>query len=144
MRLVITIGEGPEFSLGRYLPLDGNTDKRKWFAYGNCHRSAHILGDYTNASQIVLVEDVISGHKLASMVPTICLFGTRIFSACIPTLRHVALPITLWLDKDQEGTLQKKCNWLSAVTGLEVRYVVTTHDPKCLSITKIKEVLNAT
>ncbi len=142
-RLVFTVGAGPEFSIGRYIQGDDHQDKlpRKWYAYGNCHESAHILGDYTKASQIVLVEDLISAHKLSSVVPTICLFGTRVFDGCIPTLRHIGLAITLWLDKDQEGTMPKQCQRLETLTGLPVTYVVTTSDPKCLTLEKINETL---
>lgn len=146
MRLVFTVGDGPSFSIGRYIPEEGRSfvgkPPRKWFVWGESHRFPHVIGDYTQASQIVLVEDLISAHKLSSLVPTICLFGTTVFPSCIPVLRHVGLPITLWLDKDQEGSMARKCERLSFLTGQHVSYVVTTCDPKCLSFTKIKEVVN--
>ena len=146
MRLVFTVGDGPSFSIGRFIPNESGRSStkppRKWFVWGECHRFPHVIGDYTQASQIVLVEDLISAHKLSQVVPCICLFGTTIFDACIPALRHIGLPITMWLDKDQEGSMAKKCERLSFLTNQEVSYVVTASDPKCLSFTKIKEVLN--
>jgi hypothetical protein len=148
MRLVITVGKGPEFSIGRYLPSEGRSSTnerqpRKWYVWGNCHKHAHILGDYTNSQQIVLVEDVISACKVAKITACVSLFGTTIFNSCIPILRYIGLPIVLWLDKDQEHTMPKKCNWLSLMAALPCRYVVTDNDPKECSFTKIKEVLNA-
>jgi hypothetical protein len=149
MRLVFPVGDGPSFSIGRYIPDEklSSTGQPpyKWFVWGDCHRAPHILGDYQKdeGSCIVLVEDLISAHKVASSgFPSIALFGTKIFDACIPVLRHIGLQVVLWLDKDQEGTLAKKCQWLSVVTGLPVRYVTTTLDPKCLTQQTIKGILN--
>lgn len=144
LRLVFPVGEGPEFSIGRYIQrVDHEQGKppRKWYVWGNSHKTAHIFGNYTEAKQIVLVEDLISANVLSPLVPVCCLFGTTIFPACIPMLRHIGLPIVMWLDKDQEQTMPKKCNWLSMVTGLPVRYVVTDNDPKCYAFNRIKEVL---
>ena len=144
LRLVFPVGEGPEFSIGRYIQrVDHEQGKppRKWYVWGNSHKTAHIFGNYTEAKQIVLVEDLISAHKIAGLVPCIPLFGTQCGGYIIPVLRHVKLPIVMWLDKDQEQTMPKKCNWLSMVTGLPVRYVVTGNDPKCYAFNRIKEVL---
>jgi len=138
-RLVFTIGDGPSFSIGRYIPralaVPPERVPRKWYVWGNSHASPHVLGDYSkDAPCITLVEDLISAHKLAYYgFPTIPLFGTNIFTSCIPVLRHIGLPIVLWLDADQEGTLQRKCQWLSVVTKQRVSYVITALDPKCLS-----------
>ena len=141
-RLVFTVGEGPMFSIGRYIP-DGSDrpPQRKWYVWGESHKQAHVIGDYTTAKQVVLVEDLISAHKLSSITTCIPLFGTNIFPAVVPCARHIALPLVIWLDKDQEGTLQKKANWLQVMTGLPVRYVCTKDDPKCLSMEKINEAL---
>lgn len=148
MRLVFTVGDGPSFSIGRYVPADEKqlaVAPRKWFVWGNSHAYAHLLGNYQTdeASCVVLVEDLISAHKIAmSGYPSIALFGTKIFDACIPVLRHIGLQVVLWLDKDQEGTLAKKCQWLAVVTGLPVSYRVTDSDPKEYNAVKIKEILN--
>jgi len=151
-RLVFPVGAGPEFSIGRYierpdLAVASTVDHvhrkpRKWFVWGESHKAPHIFGDYGKAKQVVLVEDLISAHKVGAITCCIPLFGTEAFNSLIPVLRHIGLPVVLWLDKDQEGTLQKKCNRLAALTGLSVSYRVTTLDPKILSSVKIGEVLN--
>jgi hypothetical protein len=144
LRLVFPVGEGPEFSIGRYIQrVDHEQGKppRKWYVWGNSHKTAHIFGNYTESKQIVLVEDLISAHKISQNTPCIPLFGTSSFASSIPALRHIGLPIVMWLDKDQEQTMPKKCNWLSMLTGLPVRYVVTGNDPKCYAFNRIKEVL---
>lgn len=146
-RLVFTVGDGPSFSQGRYIPsplaVAPDRQHRKWRVWGECHKAPHILGNYQEAERVVLVEDIISGHKVGMAgFPTIALFGTKIFDACIPALRHIALPVVVWLDKDQEHTMPKKCNWLSVVTGLPVNYQVTHADPKALSLQNVKEIIN--
>lgn len=148
-RLVFTVGTGPEFSIGRFLHpphtpyKDGAKQPRKWWVWGNSHRTPHIIGDTSKASQIVLVEDIISAHKVGQRVPSVCLFGTSVFPSCIPVLRFLKLPIVMWLDKDQEGTLQRKCNTLASMTNLPVRYITTKDDPKLHSVNQIEGVLNA-
>lgn len=115
------------------------TAPRKWFTWGNVHETAHIYGIKENsAGPIVLVEDIISAHVVGHVVPSICLFGTRIFAGMLPVLRHLALPVVVWLDKDQEGGMAKKCEALGQLTGLEVRYLVTDNDPKEQSFVKIR------
>ena len=59
-RLVFTVGQGPDFSVGRYIPRANDRPQRKWFVWGESHRHPHIIGDYSNSQQIVLVEDLIS------------------------------------------------------------------------------------
>ena len=143
-RLVFTVGDGPEFSIGRFIPEEGRSferEQRKWFVWGQSHKTPHIFGSYQTASKIYLVEDLISAHKIGQVAPTICLFGTTVFDACLPILRHIGLHVVMWLDKDQEGTLQKKCNNLSLLTGLPVSYKITTEDPKMQSFNTIKEIV---
>lgn len=141
-RLVFFVGTGPEFSIGRFLPRQPvEKSPRKWFVWGNSHKTPHIIGNTHEASQIVLVEDLISAHKVGQRVPSLCLFGTSVFPSCIPVLRFLKLPIVMWLDKDQEGTLQRKCNTLASMTNLPVRYVTTKDDPKLHSVKQIEEVL---
>lgn len=146
-RLVFTVGEPVQFSLGRHIPIEGRSFEykpRKWFVWGNCHKTPHIFGDYRTSKEIVLVEDLISAAKVGMASASIPLFGTKVFDSIIPALRHVGLPVVLWLDKDQEGTLQRKCQWLASLTNLPVRYVVTDKDPKELQLVKIQEVLRET
>lgn len=146
-RLVFTVGQPTRFSMGRYIPggREFEREPRKWYVYGNCHTEAHVFGDYTDETkgrQVVLVEDLISAHKVGQTTPCIPLFGTRVFDQLIPTLRHIGLPVLMWLDQDQDFAAAKRAAWLATVTGLPVRYISTSQDPKCLSISKITEIVN--
>jgi hypothetical protein len=145
-RLVFTVGDPhPEFSIGRYIQQPGVDHKyasRKWFVYGESHKTPHVFGNPGESSTVVLVEDLISAHKVGVITTCIPLFGTKVFDACIPALRHIRLPITIWLDKDQEGTVQKKAANLALLTGCPVRYVFTDKDAKALSMYSIKKALS--
>ncbi len=142
-RLVFEAGG---FYTGRFLgtePAEGRKPA-KWFHWGDAHKAAHVHGAYSEATQVVLVEDLISAHKIAiSAAPAIALFGTNVFPACISTLRHIGLPVCLWLDKDQEHTMPTKAAKLNVLTNLPVRYVVTDDDPKGLSLGRIQSTLSA-
>lgn len=140
-RLVFTVGNPTEFSVGRFLPREPRDDKRKWFVWGDCHKTPHVIGDYQQSNVVVLVEDVISAHKVAAITSCIPLFGTNIFSAVIPVLRHIGLPIVIWLDNDQSHTMNKKAYNLYLLTGLSVSYISTELDPKMLPLDTIKGLL---
>lgn len=163
-RLVFPVktGERVDFSIGRLIEpreqaveqgatqlalpsgkTGNHASRRKWYAWGNCHQTTHVWGDYLQAKEAVLVEDLISAHKLGTVDHRIALplFGTRIFDKLVPVLRHIGLPLVLWLDKDQEQTMPNKCNGLAALTGLQVRYVSTELDPKDYNAVKISEIL---
>lgn len=139
-RLVFTVGEPTEFSIGRYVgtPKDGT---RKWFVWGEAHKTPHVYGDIETAKTLVLCEDIVSAHKLAQVTAVIPLFGTNIFPSMFPVLRHIGLPITMWLDWDQQNNAIKGGARLSALTGLPVVNQFTVKDPKELSTKEIKEYL---
>jgi len=120
----------------------------KWFTYGNAHRTPQVIqpaADLPRPSgyeeRLVLVEDVISAHKVGQLQICIPLFGTNIFDAIIPVIRHYRIPVTIWLDQDQQGTAQKKAANLSVLTGVPCSYVFTKYDPKSLSLEQIKDTL---
>lgn len=113
----------------------------KWFTRGDCHKSAHLVGDYRQASEVVLVEDLISAHKVGKVSCAIPLFGTRVFDSVVSTLRHIGLGVVLWLDRDQMSGIQRKAANLSMLTNLPVRYIFTDNDPKSIPLTEIKELL---
>jgi hypothetical protein len=157
-RLVFTVGS--EFSIGRFIPRPGEPlaipkqdeqrqlnviDRRaprKWFVWGDCHKIPHVYGDYQTSERVVLVEDIISAHKVAGAGYTgIPLFGVNVFPSIINTLRHIKLPVTYWLDKDQEHTMRDKANNLALLTGLPVSFRVSVSDPKALSFEKIRSIL---
>lgn len=148
-RLVLTVGTPVEFSIGRWLPTP-DMERRvgtgelkaspKWFIYGNCHRTPHVFG-HGKGSSVVLVEDLISAHKVGEVNTCIPLFGTRVFGSVLPCLRFLHLPVVMWLDHDQLSNMPRRVDLLSQMTGLPVRYVSTKQDPKLLTFTEIKNVL---
>lgn len=143
-RLIICVGEPLDFSLGRdmALPKEGEKPRRKWWAYGDCHRRSHLFGNVEVAKAIICVEDVISAHKIGQAGHlALPLFGTNVHDCHLRTLLHLKLPIVMWLDNDQEHHAIKRGTRLSSITGLPVRNVFTESDPKCLSFKTINEVL---
>jgi hypothetical protein len=143
-RLVFTIGEPVSFSMGRFLgrPEAFTREPRKWFVYGNSHTAAHLFRPETEGRCCVLVEDLISAHKVGQVTSCIPLFGTKVFNAVVPVIRHLGLPVLMWLDKDQESAAAKRATWLSMVSGLPVSYVFSDKDPKSLPTTQIMEIVN--
>ena len=148
-RLIIKVGNPLDFSLGRYIPPEqGASDvavspaPRKWFAYGACHERSHLIGDYSNVKEIVCAEDIISSHKIAAAgYCALPLFGTSVHDCHLRTLRHIGLPVVMWLDADQKALAAKRGHRLSVLLGKPVRNLFTDSDPKELSISNIKSVL---
>ena len=141
-RLILTHGEPIEYCVGRYIGTDAG--QRKWRAWGDRLRTATILGDTaTNPTkELIIVEDLISAHKVAQVVPCLPLFGTSLYPKAIAALRALKRPTTLWLDRDQYTLLAPKINRLQAVLNVPVRFVSTDKDPKAYSLDEIKEILN--
>lgn len=140
-RLVFQVGEPTEFSTGRYIESLGYKREgppRKWFVWGNSHRTPHIFGDIEKATSIVLVEDIISAHKVSQVQPAIPLFGTAVFDSIIGCLKHLKLPIVMWLDHDQQGGAPARAARLSVYTGLPVTYIFSDKDPKLNTIEQIR------
>lgn len=95
---------------------------------------------------MVLVEDLISAHKIAkvgSSVATTPLFGTKLHPCHIhylgtsPSLRRVIL----WLDKDQEFNVRKTALRLESLINKPVKVVITEKDPKACSYQEINNVV---
>ena len=141
-RLIITVGTPIDFSIGRYFGDDeGIQGKRKWWCYGDAHKASHICGTPETSGSIVLVEDIVSAHKVGQITSCIPLFGTNIFDSVVSTLRLYKKPVIMWLDKDQQDHARKRAARLAMLTGCEVSYVFSDSDPKELSFEKIKGVL---
>jgi hypothetical protein len=138
-RLVFTVGNPIQFSIGRLI---GKEDKRKWFVWGNSHDKAHVIGDDFKSGPVVLVEDIVSAHKVGQVATCIPVFGTRVFAGIVLALRHLGQPVIMWLDEDQRGAATGRATWLSLMTGLPVQYVFTKRDPKELSLEVIKATVN--
>lgn len=165
-RLVFRVSNPLAFSIGRYIPdcvhrperpgdvpdqslqrgggrpLERTKAPAKWFVWGDCHRHAEVVAPNQGES-IVLVEDLISGHKVGQLTTTIPLFGTTVHNPVMYYLLNDPRPVKLWLDKDQEGNVKKTAIRLQSIINRPVSLVVTDKDPKCLSFETIQENLNA-
>jgi hypothetical protein len=129
--------------VGRHHPIpskvgEGITLPRKWNVWGDSHQSVQPLGE---ACEVVLLEDILSAHKVAQVTQTIPLFGTRVYPKTIKYLREQKKPIIVWLDKDQEDTMPAVCTRLGLLTGQPVRYITTDKDPKFYTASEIQEIL---
>lgn len=156
------------FSLGRFLPAEvrsvavqevvpdhplqsgrGFSVQRvkgptKWLSYGDCHRHAEVIdgAEGDKGKPLVLVEDLISGHKVAaSGYTSIPLFGTKVSTPVMYYLLQEQRPVVLWLDKDQEGNVKREAIHLQGILNNPVNVVVTDKDPKELSLEIIKRTL---
>lgn len=138
-RLVLTCGDPVVFSIGRDLT---GESKAKWLAYGDTHSVGISYGDVSSAKQVVLVEDLISAHKVAQHTLTVPIFGTHIHPCHYKLLKYFGLPVVLWLDQDQDQYNVKRCSDINLFTGLPCRSITTDKDPKELSLDYIKEILN--
>ena len=92
-------------------------------------------------SPIVLVEDVVSAHKVGQVATCIPLFGTKVLDVVVKKLVEFKRPVALWLDEDQYTLLPPKINRLQTFLGASVRYIKTPLDPKAYSISNIQEIL---
>jgi len=140
-RLIFTFGNPIHSSIGRYIG-DLPDRQRKWYVWGNPKTQPEFVGDMESSRIVVLTEDIISAHKVAQVTLATPLLGTSVHERLVPILRHLGLPIVMWLDKDQENLAVKRANALSIVTGLPVRFVFTDKDPKELSSDRIKKTLD--
>jgi len=116
---------------------------RKWFVWGDCHKHTEALG---SGEYIVLVEDLISAHKVATSQAAVAvpLFGTKVHPCHYYYLINSDKPVVLWLDKDQELNVKKQAWQLESVINRPVKVVITEQDPKKLSYEDITEICRST
>lgn len=139
-RLVFQVGQPTAFSIGRYVGTN-HPDSRKWYVWGDCHKHAELIGD---GSIVVLVEDLISAHKVAAAgYLAISLFGTHVHNPVIYYLLTTDKPVVLWLDNDQAFNVKKQALRLSSLIPQPVNIINTEKDPKCLPLSTIQELLSA-
>ena len=79
------------------------------------------------------MEDLISAAKVSQFTPTIPLFGTKLHDPHWYYLINCDKPIVLWLDKDQEGRVNKLALKIQQILARPVKVVITDKDPKWLS-----------
>lgn len=137
-RLVFTFGNPVRFSIGRSL----EPGQRKWMFWGNGHRYVELIGE-SHDRPIVLVEDIISAHKVGQRAPCLCLFGTHIHDEALKLLIHEKKPVLIWLDKDQYSLLPAKVNRLKTFLDGPVGVIYTDKDPKEYSVEDISKFLES-
>lgn len=135
-RLIFPVGTPTQFSIGRSFTVGAG----KWKIYGDKSSYVEVISNQVS-EKVVLVEDLISAHKVGQVSTAIPLFGTSIYDNVIKKLRDLNLPVVIWLDDDQYALLPKKINRLQALLGLPVSYIHTPKDPKEYSLTEIMEKL---
>lgn len=137
---MFTVGEPTCFSIGRIIQSEATKDNRKWFVWGDSHRTAVSIGE--SGEKTVFVEDIVSAHKVGRVAQAIPIFGTVIHTAHLRLAKYLGKPIVLWLDKDQQGYTMKKAAQISMLTGLPCQVIHTDKDPKELDLQIVKEILN--
>lgn len=136
-RLIFPIGNPVRFSIGRALTVGD----RKWKVYGDKSSYVEVVSEQLS-NQVVLVEDIVSAHKLGTITSAIPLFGTNIHDNVVKKLQELNRPVVLWLDDDQYSLLPKKINRLQSLLGVSVRHLKTRKDPKEYDMNELKEYLN--
>lgn len=165
-RLVFSVGSPLAFSIGRYIQTPSEVESRtgmaqsdadrgdhqyegygaknkpvrKWFVWGDSHKHAEPIGE---GSAIVLVEDLISAHKVGTSgyATGLPLFGTKVHPCHLYYLINDNRPVVLWLDKDQELNVKKQAWQLESVINRPVKVVISDNDPKSLSYEEIKNAI---
>lgn len=128
------------FSIGRYTGV-ADPAPRKWYTWGDPHKHCHVVRPTGEgqSNSIVLVEDLISAHKVGQVATCIPLFGTRWHPCHLYYLINEAKPVILWLDKDQANTVKGKALQLEQLLNQPVTVVSTDKDPKWLTEKEIYE-----
>lgn len=140
-RLVFFVGSPLAFSIGRLLT-EPTKYERKWYVWGDSHKHCEVIGADLRSERIVIVEDLISAHKVGQVNTCIPLFGTRIHPCHYYYLLNEKKPVVLWLDKDQELNVKKQALQLESVIDQTVKVINTEKDPKWLSFANILKELN--
>jgi len=140
-RLVFTVGDPIAFSIGRFVEDPPEDFKpRKWYVWGNSHKHCEVIGE-KNKGPIILVEDIVSAHKVGQVFTTIPLFGTIVHPCHKYYLMQAMRPVKFWLDKDQEHLVKKRAVALQSLIGNTVDIIVSQKDPKSYSLQQIKELI---
>lgn len=141
-RLVFTVGSPVAFSIGRLLT-EPTRNSRKWYVWGDSHKHTEVIGESHQSEQLVLVEDLISAHKVGQVNTAIPLFGTQLHPCHYYYLINANKPVILWLDKDQEFNMKKQALRLESIINKPVVLLTTDKDPKELSYDAIQSRINS-
>jgi hypothetical protein len=125
----------------QYPGSQNHANRRKWYVWGDSHKHAEVIRGESAGfdGTVVLVEDLISAHKVGQVAESIPLFGTNTYPCHLWHLKNSADKVVLWLDQDQADGLAKKANRISTLVGVPVLPLTTKLDPKSLSFKEIKE-----
>ena len=129
---------------------------RKWYVWGDSHKQCIVVkpnGEYLTQEEasslsdttvpIVIVEDLISAHKVANAGATsVPLFGTILHPCHVKQLQQANADVILWLDQDQQMAVKKKALNLEGLINKPVKIISTKQDPKFLSINEINREVN--
>lgn len=141
-RVVFLIG-GDEHTtkcaIGRYIGTVVK-DAKKWWAWGRIHDHAEIVGN-GDIQKLVIVEDLISAHKVGQVAKALPLFGTELHNVHKYVLQSTDLPVVLWLDHDQAIHSYRRANNIAALLGKMPSVVITPQDPKMYDTQTIKELI---
>jgi len=113
---------------------------KKWYVYGDSSKHVECLNPNQGPS-IILVEDLISAHKVAQITTAIPLFGTQIHAPIIYYLLNDPRPVKIWLDKDQEGNVKRTAVRVSSLVNKPIDIIVTNDDPKLQSFDTITKLI---
>lgn len=139
-RLVLTYGTPVVASIGRYV---GTGDWPRWREYGD--PKTHPIPINPEAeTPLVLVEDLVSAHKVAAAgFSALPLFTSKVTPHQLKFLIKAKRPMVLWLDKDKARESLRDSVRLAAITRQLVARVVTDKDPKWLALTEINSLLES-
>lgn len=135
-RVIFPIGNPTSFSIGR----DFTMGERKWKVYGDKSSYVEVISRELS-EKVVLVEDIVSAHKVGQVTSAIPLFGTSIHDNVIKRLIELDRPVVLWLDDDQYRMLPRKINRLMTLLPKQATYIRTVKDPKSYTEKEIQEIL---
>jgi hypothetical protein len=126
---------------GRYFGNQAN--KPKWLTSGKIHDILAILPkDSNNHGELILVEDIISAHKVALSGKQVApLWGSVILPSLLTRLTLLGYnKLIIWLDPDKRKEsikFKQKCE----TYGFQTKIIFSDKDPKDYSLNEIDELL---
>lgn len=123
----------------QYRYLGTNPSHPKWVGYGITEELLYLQKRGARCTgRIVLVEDILSTHKVGHISPTLCLFGSHISLKRLVALKLLGYTeIVIWLDWDKRDYAIKAAQLAQSI-GLKARVIHTQLDPKEFSYEQIK------
>ncbi len=91
--------------------------------------TAIIDNSYTNLTEIIIVEDILSAMKIGEYRRTIALLGSYISDSTLDTLKEFSY-IKIWLDADKYLTAVKYATRIRQVLNKIVTVIYSIKDPK--------------